>query len=153
MKLSTLQAVLAHPDQVGKLLAELTPLMAEYESLQRTQGSTIPIRVDADAEFAISLRDVDTLCSLFLSDQLTQAQLAYVADAIELSEGVSYDGSPIADLIAEMTDPKINGIFTKDRAEHIRKDIGIQQDCPSLHPMAAPSMKLTSDVPAATRRE
>jgi len=126
MKLSTLQDVLANPGAVGKLIAELNPLMQEYESLQEVKGSSIPIRVDADAEFELSLRDVDTLCSLFVADQVTQSQLAYIADSIDLSEGVSYDGSPIADFIGEMTDPEINGVFTKDRAEEIRKEICIQ---------------------------
>ncbi len=128
MRISTLQAVLADPGEVGKLLSELVPLMQEYESLQEVQGSSIPIRVNADEEFELSLRDVDTLCSLFIADKLTQSQLAYVADAIELSESISYDGSPIANFIGEMTDPKINVTFTKDRAEEIRKEMGIYRD-------------------------
>lgn len=127
LKLSTLQAVLANPQMASKLETELLPHLQENESLQELQGSTIPIHVESDSEFELSLSDVGTLFSLLIDGQLTGPQLAYVADAIELSEGVTYDGSPIADFLGEMTDPKVNGIFTKERAEEIRKWVCIQQ--------------------------
>jgi hypothetical protein len=127
MKLSTLQMVLRDPGTVASLAAELEPVMQEYQSLQNVRGASIPIRVDQDAEMEITLQDIHTLCILFLSGQLTPNQLAYAADAMELSEGVSYNGSPIADYISEMTDPKVNGVFTQERAEAIRNEIRSQQ--------------------------
>lgn len=127
MKLSTLQRTLRDPSTVASLAAELEPVMREYESLQSVRGSSIPIRVDDDAEIEITLQDIDTLCTLFLAGQLTQNELAYIADAMELSEGVSHNGSPIADFISEMTDPEINGVFTQERGGAIRNEIRSQQ--------------------------
>lgn len=123
MKLSTLAAVLADPRKVDKLKAELASHMQEYESLQKVGGTSIPIRVEQDVEMQLKLKDVGTLCTLFITEQLGRSELAYVADAIDLTLLVDCDDDRIVSLLSEMTDPEINGVFTIERAEEIRREI------------------------------
>ena len=59
------------------------------------------------------------LCRLFAEGQLTASELAYTADALELSERVEFAGPDIASDLAECTDPEINGPLTVARALEI----------------------------------
>jgi hypothetical protein len=50
---------------------------------------------------------------------LSAAELAYTADALQLSERVEFADPSIADDLAECTDPAINGPLTIARALQI----------------------------------
>ena len=49
--------------------------------------------------------------------------LAYVADALQLSERVTVADEATAEYISEFTDPEVNGPFTRERAQAIVREL------------------------------
>jgi hypothetical protein len=99
--------------------------LAERRRLVTTprRGSVVPVRVTEDIDVELSLQDVESLCAFFASGRLGTVDLAYVADALQLSERVIPTDVAVNDYIAEFTDPEINGVFTPVRAEEIISEI------------------------------
>ena len=87
------------------------------------RGSVMPVRVTEDADVEVSGREVDKLCNHFIAGHLDAMELAYVADALQLSERVTFVDDDISDYISEFTDPEVNGPFTLERAKAIVREI------------------------------
>jgi hypothetical protein len=122
MKLSTLHRLLTRRLDVVDFRREIARDVSEYLERANITGSVVPVRVDEDQDVQISGQHIKTLCDLFVDGQLSEEELAYIADAMELSERVEF-GEGISDLVAEMTDPEINGSFTVGRAKEILKSV------------------------------
>ncbi len=56
---------------------------------------------------------------MFMEGQLTHNELAYMADILQFSEGVRFEAPGIEDIVAEFTDPEINGQFSVKRAKEV----------------------------------
>ena len=89
------------------------------------RGRVIPVRVTEDADVIVSSDSILVLCQHFVRGELSELELAYVADALQLAERVSFDGEAIADYVAELTDPEINGKFTIDRAREVANALSV----------------------------
>jgi len=122
MKLSSLDALLAKSLSPSAFRAQLAPDLAEYLKNADVKGSVMPIRVTEDKDIQLSTAHVRELCELFINKQLTPEELAFVADALQLADRVDFD-EEVPDLIAEMTDPEINGPFTIARAREILESV------------------------------
>jgi len=120
MKLSSLEALLAERLSPVEFRKELAPDMTEYLKNASVKPSVMPVRVTEDRELHVSVARVKVLCEIFINRDLSPEQLAFVADALQLADGVDFD-EEARDLIDEMTDPEINGPFTIDRAKEILK--------------------------------
>jgi hypothetical protein len=97
--------------------------LSQYQlGLQKAGGST-PIYVSVDTEIYIDKNAVKKLCQLFIFGALDQNTLAYIADAIELSDGIECANDFVRDIVFEMTDPEVNGLFTIQRAREITSEI------------------------------
>jgi len=118
MKLSVLHQLLGRRLRVDEFRLLLEDDLRGYLERANVTGSVMPVRVEEDDDIIVSVDDVKTLCDLFVSGQLGAEELAYVADTMQLSERVSFDEG-VADRIAEMTDPEMNGPFTIKRAREI----------------------------------
>jgi len=122
MKLSELNSLLS-----SKLsgLAFLHAIAAELAVHQRglaARGQSAPAVVVEDRDILVSSESIKTLCHLFVDGQLNQQELAYIADAMQFGERVEFSDPAVADMVAELTDPEINGVFTKVRALQIIGD-------------------------------
>jgi hypothetical protein len=120
MKLSVLEALLAKRLNPSVFRDQLALDMAEYLKNADQEGSVMPVRISEDRDIHVSGAHIRTLCELFATAQLSAEELAFIADVLQLSERVAFDEG-VADMIAEMTDPEINGPFTVDRAKEIFK--------------------------------
>jgi hypothetical protein len=122
VRLSRINELLAGDISPGELRLNAEPEFIQYTKLATKKGASMPVSVQEDAELLVSINEVRRLCQLFLEDQLAPTELAYIADILQLSEKVRFVGENIADLVAELTDPEVNGPFTKARAEEIVND-------------------------------
>jgi hypothetical protein len=123
MKLSSLQGLLNKTVSLEDFVSEISAEVSEYQSLIG-KGGVVPIRVTEDSDVTITRTSIKLLCSLFVSGKLTQFELAYVADGMQLAEQVEFVDSWVADSVAEFTDPEINGPFTLERASEIVSESG-----------------------------
>ena len=119
MKLSSVVKLLAGKLSASEFSGEIADeLLVHTRALQKL-GSSAPVVVTADTDFVLDRPGLSTLCRLFASGQLSAAELAYTADALQLSEHVDFADPSIADDLAECTDPVINGPLTVARALEI----------------------------------
>jgi len=75
--------------------------------------------VTEDTDFVFDRAGLSTLCRLFASGQLSAAELAYTADALQLSDRGTFADPSVVDDLAECTDPEINGSLSVTRALEI----------------------------------
>ena len=125
MKLSAIAGLLADDLSPQQFLAECASELAERRELVGgdgqvlKRGSVVPVRVSDDCAISVSRQGVATLCRHFVRGDLSTVDLAYIADALQLAEDVSWEDEDVAELVAEFTDPEINGVFTVARAREI----------------------------------
>ena len=116
MKLSSVAALLNSQISAAQFSAEISDAIENYEQALQLRGGSVPIQLTEDTELFIAENHIGVLCLLFASDLLSVNELAYVADALELSEQVHFESDFVRSSISEMTDPEINGPFSKERA-------------------------------------
>ena len=126
MKLSSLKKFTQNEFPIQEFISELSDELSEYKKRIGKTGTSIPIYVTEDIDFEIGFSELRTLCQYFIDEKLDTEALAYLADAIELSSKVYVPEDKIKAYIFEMTDPEINGIFTKARAIQILDEIKTQ---------------------------
>jgi hypothetical protein len=125
LKLSAIAELLAGDLSPQQFLAECTSELAERRELVGgdgqvlKRGSVVPVRVSDDCAIFVSRQGVAILCRHFVGGYLSAVDLAYIADALQLAEDVSWEDEDVAELVAEFTDPEINGVFTATRAREI----------------------------------
>ena len=125
MKVSAIARLLAGDISPQQFVAECRSELSERRELVRSdgqvlkRGSVIPVRVSDDCAVSVSRQGVATLCGHFIRGDLSALDLAYIADALQLAEEVSWEDEDVAEWVAEFTDPEINGVFTIDRATAI----------------------------------
>lgn len=119
MKLSSLSKLLNEYISPEVFLGEFLTEFSDYESKLDIKGSSITIDVIEDEEIVISFADIKKLCELFIQGKLNKNHLCFIADALQLCDLVDFEEEGIFDYVAELTDPEINGVFTKQRAIEI----------------------------------
>ncbi|MCF0048981.1 hypothetical protein LXM25_02860 [Dyadobacter sp. LJ53] len=103
-----------------KMFAEsIAAELGSYKKHFYTTGTTLPIHVTEDIYFTINLLVCQSLSRLYHDKILGQIELAYIVDALQLSEKVSFTDEETESILGEMTDPEINGDFTINRAAEI----------------------------------
>ena len=122
MKLSILDTLLEKRITPAVFHASVAQDIAEYMKDASKLGSVMPVRVDEDQDIKLSATHIKALCEFFIKKQLGSEELAFIADALLLSERVDFEEG-LTDLVAEMTDPEINGPFTAERAREILESV------------------------------
>jgi len=119
MRISSLANLLSGNLSASDYSAEIAGELAEHTRALQKVGGTASALVAEDTDLLLDRAGLGVLCRLFASGQLTAAELAYTADALELSERVEFSGQDIASDLSECTDPEINGPLTAARALEI----------------------------------
>ena len=104
---------------VGDFSAEISGELAKHTRGLATLGGSAPVSLTEDADLILDRAGLGVLCRLFASGQLTAAELAYTADALQMADRVEFSGPDITKYLAECTDPEINGPLTVARALEI----------------------------------
>ena len=119
MRLSSLASLLSGKLSAPDFSAEIAGELTEHARSLQTLGGTAPVQVTEDTDLLLDRVGLGVLCRHFATGQLTAGELAYTADAMQLSERVEFTGPEIASDLAECTDPEINGPLTVARALEI----------------------------------
>lgn len=123
MKLSEIAGLLSDVADPRSFRDSNAADFAERRPLLEKRGSVVPVRVTEDVDIALSGRDVAKLCGHFIAGNLDAVELAYIADALQLSDRVSWENEDTAEYVAEFTDPEVNGPFTIERAQAIVREV------------------------------
>jgi hypothetical protein len=118
MKITSLAKLLTGSLAAADFSAEIAVELAEHTRLLG-RGGSVPVVVTEDADLLLDRQKLALLCQLFVSGQLTTAQVAYTADVLQLAERIDFSGPDIANDLDWCTDPEINGPFTAERALEI----------------------------------
>ena len=119
MKLSSIANLLTGTLPASDFSAEIADELSVHIRGLQGQGGSAPVVVNEDTDLSLDRFGLSALCRLFASGQLTAAELAYIADALQLSDCVAFADSSVADDLAECTDPAINGALSVARALEI----------------------------------
>jgi hypothetical protein len=119
MRLSSLANLLSGNLSASDYTAEIARELAEHTRALQKLGGAASVQVAEDADLLLDRAGLGVLCRLFASGQLTAGELAYTADALQLSERVEIASQDIASDLAECTDLEINGPLTITRALQI----------------------------------
>ena len=119
MKLTILKDFFNQNISVEELKKSISNEVGDYKQLLSKRGSSIPIVLNEDTELSISIKDIAAICQSFLDDQLNEYEIYYIADALHLSDKVSYEDDRVSELLEELTDPEVNGHLTKSFAKGI----------------------------------
>jgi len=119
MKLTSLANLLSGKLSANDFSAEIAEELSEHTRGVQRLGGSAPVVVTQDMNLILDRPGLSTLCRLFASGQLSAGELAYTVDAMQLSEGVEFADSAIADHLDECTDPENNGPLTVSRALEI----------------------------------
>lgn len=114
MKLTDIKLVLNRTLPFNDFRLGLSEEMKEYRSWANVQGGTMPVYLIEDINLTIGENELKVLCEAFLNDELSEIEINYVADALLLSNKVSFENERVSDGIDSLTDPEINGHLTKD---------------------------------------
>lgn len=93
--------------------------MGEYLSGGKERGKSRPVYLDEDVDLFIGERDLKALCEAFLNGFLDESEINYTADAILLSNRVTFESESVSDRIGFLTDPEINGSLSKENIEKL----------------------------------
>ncbi|MFQ5963915.1 MAG: hypothetical protein ACE5KZ_06495 [Candidatus Scalinduaceae bacterium] len=123
MKLSKLKKYLRCNLAISEFKTSIKDEIKHYEKLAKKKGSSIPIDVVEDDELSIDKEDISKICDDYINEDLSVSEISYISDAMQLSEKIYIENNYLLDFIFEMSDPEVNGLFTKERALEIIKKI------------------------------
>ncbi len=122
MNISTLKSYLKGSDKIQELKDAIKDEVNEYSELALKRGSSIPtIYVIDDDILEVTEYDIVKLCDSYVSENLSESEISYISDVLQLSSSVTIGNDNLKSYIFEMSDPAVNGPFTKERAEGIKQ--------------------------------
>ena len=119
MKLSSLAKLLSGELGATSYSLDLALELQAHRAGLGVCGGVAPVLVEEDADVVLDRAGLARLCTLFARGELTAPELAYTADILQMADRVDISDEEVATLLAECTDPEINGILTVDRAMQI----------------------------------
>jgi hypothetical protein len=119
MRISSLSKLISGEMDVSEFDAEIQDEFEIHSKALQKIGGIAPVSVTEDQEFTLDRSGISALCRLFIGGQITAGKLAYIADAMQLSEGIDFSDTEIADDVDLLTDPEINGPLTVELASRI----------------------------------
>jgi hypothetical protein len=106
------------PDFFLKIKSEVDAYRSIISSGKK--GIKVPIYLEEDVDdFTLSANHVKKLGHSFLNKEIDVYELSYLADALTLSETISYDNENSKDAVYSFTDPEINGEITYESVQKI----------------------------------
>lgn len=108
--------------------------VSNYEKLSYKTGSTRNIHLEENEIITISKKGLNHLLKETINHRLSNIELAYICDALTLTENIDYENENLQEIIYELADPEINGGYkTKDELIELSKKI-ILQTSPTNYP-------------------
>ena len=126
MKVESLAAFLSGEENLSAFKSEISPEVRESARLGGIPGSTVPITVEESGAgpFIIGAKEVRRLCAAFVDGDLSTDELAYISDAMQLSESFEWSEPIYFEMVFSMSDPAINGPFTVEAGQALLSQLG-----------------------------
>jgi hypothetical protein len=122
MRLGSLADLLSGRLSGRAFALEVEEEMAAYRRGLRELGRSAPVVVIADEDVLVSLAGLKNLCRSCIAGELDLLELAYIGDAMLLSERVRFESPKVEAFAMEFSDPDVNGRFTPARAGEILRN-------------------------------
>ena len=120
MRQSDLFSYLNNEISIKELKEKISHELHQYEKQTKITGSSVPIYLEAENnKNQLSLSQFNKLLRDYINNEIEVLELQYISDVIQLGESISVENPLINNWIFEMSDPEINGLFTKERAKEI----------------------------------
>lgn len=114
MKLSNIKLALSGEIPMDILRLEINDEISEYSKNANIIGSSMPVYLNEDIELKFCENNLKALCEAFLNENLTELEINYIVDALQMANRVSFESEDLFDRISYLTDPAINGHLTKE---------------------------------------
>jgi hypothetical protein len=116
MRLTELQDYFRNPGLTGvsRLKELISEEVREHQHLINKKGASAPVYVIEDCQVNVTSGELSILCNAFLNRELNHGEIAYIVDAMLLSEHVIFESEQLEDLFFSLTDPVANGELTDD---------------------------------------
>jgi hypothetical protein len=124
MKLSSIALLLDRKITPSEISQSMRAELAEHVKGLSVVGGVASVYVSEDADVLLNESGVALLCELFLSQELTAQEIAYIADILQMSDRLDIPSAWVADALSKLTDPEINGPLTVERAQVILRAAG-----------------------------
>jgi len=119
MRLSDIKELMNGTLEVWELRVRNKELFESYKNSLNKMGKSIHVNVIEDQELLIGKHELNVLCNFFIKDEILTHELAFLADVLGLSQNISFESEDVEECISHMTDPEVNGKFTKENAIEI----------------------------------
>lgn len=119
MRLSSLSRLISGEMDASEFAVEIREEFTEHSKGLKKTGGIARVAITEDHEFTLDRPGISALCRLYLAEKITAAELAYITDVMQLSDGVEFSDARVVDDVALLTDPEINGAMTTQRALRI----------------------------------
>jgi hypothetical protein len=125
MKLSAVFDLLSHKISAAAFRQSASVELAERRQVLRVfeRGRVIPVRVTEDVDMRVTAESVVALCEYFERGELDAIEIAYIVDALQLSDRASFESEVTAEYLAMLTDPEINGELSVDIVREIAREV------------------------------
>lgn len=126
MKISDLHQLIKSLDCLISAKVEMAKTLQNNQSLEKKKGVSINIHLDDDFPQVLFTKfDIANLCKAYILDLLNQKELSLLSDMFLLSNSIEFQEEKIREILENMTDPEINGSFTKNDANDILIELGL----------------------------
>ncbi|MHA4740646.1 hypothetical protein [Dyadobacter sp. MSC1_007] len=119
MRLSEIRSLIKDDKYYIQFNTSIQPEIESYGALLKKKGVSVPILLIEDIIFQVGINQCRMLCILFLQSKIGQMGLSYIANALQLSENVTFLNEQTAQIIGEMAEDGVDGTFTLERANEI----------------------------------
>jgi hypothetical protein len=120
MRSSELHALLDRPDDIGGLRTAISSAMPAFRRGLAERGRSAPIVVESEgANLLVTEAHVAHLCEQFLTGDLDEAELEYVASALDLCPDFRCASSAVESAVFSLADPVANGPITRDSVREL----------------------------------
>lgn len=99
---------------IDQFRSAISNKIKEYKNSLSVRGKSASIYLTEDIDnLFIGKKELTKLCHAFLNDQLNEFEIAYVTDALLLSEKVMFENEEIREAFELLTDSEVHGALTK----------------------------------------
>lgn len=122
MKLSLLYDFFKGDKTPRELKDALLDEVTTYGAGLKKKGSSVPIYVTEDVKIFFGEKELSILGTCYLTHQLTDTEIGYIADALLLSESVEFKDEKVHESLELLTDPEINGALTEKSVRELLRN-------------------------------
>ena len=106
-----LYELLSAQESTAGLRAAVAPAMPEYRRGLAERGRSCPVFITSDGSLlVVAASHLERLCTAFLSEEIDEIELSYIATALELASDFQFVSKEIEECAFFLSSPEANGL-------------------------------------------